>query len=109
MNAILGSGAMVLASGSVLSDVSPLIFLLLGALVFLGMAVAVLLVLREVACWYWKINARMAILEEMRDALRALKPATAAAPDGRAQHAKAATPPAAPLTSHAHDMSMQEA
>ena len=32
--------------------------------------VVVLLVIREVICWYWKINQQIALLKEIRDALR---------------------------------------
>ena len=42
----------------------------LGAvLVGLVVAVVVFLILREVFCWYWKINQSVALLKEVRDLL----------------------------------------
>jgi len=38
-------------------------------LIGLFILVIIFLVLREVLCWYWKINERLAILEEVRDLL----------------------------------------
>jgi len=39
-------------------------------LVALFVIVVVLAVFREVICWYWKINQRIALMKEIRDALQ---------------------------------------
>ena len=51
-----------------------------AALIFvigLVVAVVVLLIVREILCWYWKINQLIALLTEIRDGLRIGPPSTA--------------------------------
>lgn len=48
---------------------------ILGALVVIGIIVVIIsLVLREVACWYWKINESVGLLHEIRDLLARNQP-----------------------------------
>jgi len=42
-----------------------------GALIVSVIALIIFLVLREVICWYWKINRSIALLTEIRDLLTA--------------------------------------
>ncbi|MDO8787028.1 MAG: hypothetical protein Q7J42_03005 [Sulfuritalea sp.] len=45
---------------------------MLGYLLFIGIVLAVIvLVCRELVCWYWKINQNVALLTEIRDLLAA--------------------------------------
>jgi hypothetical protein len=48
------------------------LLLMLAFTVFLGL---VFLVLREVMCWYWKINKGLVLLEEQTQLLRQLRDA----------------------------------
>lgn len=43
-----------------------------GIVVFVLTAIIILLVFREVLCWYWKINQNVALLTEVRDILGAI-------------------------------------
>ncbi len=43
--------------------------LFLGALI-VGFVIVMFLVLREVVCWYWKINRGIELLTEIRDLLK---------------------------------------
>lgn len=40
-------------------------------LIVFGVALFIILVCREITCWYLKINASLAVLEEVRDLLKA--------------------------------------
>lgn len=40
--------------------------------VYVLIAIILFLVLREVACWYWKINERKALMEEQNELLKEL-------------------------------------
>lgn len=42
-----------------------------GILVNIVVAIIVFLILREVICWYWKINRNVALFTEIRDLLAA--------------------------------------
>jgi hypothetical protein len=42
---------------------------LFSVLAILAIVIVVSLVLREGICWYWKINERVALLEEIRNLL----------------------------------------
>ena len=46
------------------------------AAIFLLFLIIVLLIFREIVCWYWKINHSVALLTEIRDLLRNSIPAT---------------------------------
>lgn len=46
---------------------SKLLVILLGSL---GVGLAVFMILREVMCWYYKINLMVSLLEDIRDVLR---------------------------------------
>jgi hypothetical protein len=37
---------------------------------FTGVAVAIILLIRELVCWYWKINEGIVLLTEIRDLLK---------------------------------------
>jgi hypothetical protein len=55
-----------------------------GAVIFLVIVVIIFLVLREVVCWYWKINSSIALLTEIRDLLAAKgSPQTGGTPIGQ--------------------------
>ena len=51
-----------------------------GALLFLVFAIVVALVLRELICWYWKINKNVELLTEIRDLLAKSVPQAGMAP-----------------------------
>jgi hypothetical protein len=40
-------------------------------LIALGITLVIFLIGREIVCWYFKINKTVALLEEIRDSLRA--------------------------------------
>ena len=40
--------------------------------IYIAVTIAVFLVLRDIACWYWKINYQVKLLEEIRDELKKL-------------------------------------
>lgn len=40
-------------------------------LITIGVTVLVFLIIREVVCWYWKINAEVDLLEDIREEVRA--------------------------------------
>lgn len=65
-----------------------------GLLIALVVLVVIFLICRELFCWYWKINQRVALLTEIRDLL-AGKPASTVATLAPAQDTVAKTPPAA--------------
>jgi hypothetical protein len=50
-----------------MDDTSKLLVMLLAAL---GVGFAVFMILREVMCWYYKINRMVSLLEDIRDVLR---------------------------------------
>lgn len=41
-----------------------------GVVVVLGVSVLVLLIAREIVCWYWKVNATLAQLARLEAVLR---------------------------------------
>ncbi|HNX54847.1 MAG TPA: hypothetical protein PKO30_04640 [Prolixibacteraceae bacterium] len=41
-------------------------------IIYIVLAIALFLILREVACWYWKINERKALMEEQNELLKEL-------------------------------------
>ena len=46
--------------------------LLIQLLLYTVIIVAVFLLLREVACWYWKVNEISGVLKEIRDGINKL-------------------------------------
>lgn len=40
------------------------------ALVYLAIVIVIFLIFRELVCWYWKINASLEVLREIRDLLK---------------------------------------
>lgn len=47
---------------------------LLGTLFFVGLiSLAVFLILREMMCWYWKINEGLSVLREIQSSLDSLR------------------------------------
>ena len=63
-------------------DASNLVSALLLLFVVFAILVAIFLICREIVCWYWKINAQVALLTEIRDLLRqrAIPPASGTPP-----------------------------
>jgi hypothetical protein len=45
-----------------------------GGFIALVVLVAIFLICREIFCWYWKINLRVALLTEIRDSLKGQSP-----------------------------------
>lgn len=52
------------------NEVEQILFALTGLLVPIVVAIIVFLICREIFCWYWKINATLAVLTEIRDLLK---------------------------------------
>ena len=44
-----------------------LLYILISLMIGLGMFFVLFLVLRELFCWYWKINEMVKLLSEIRD------------------------------------------
>ncbi len=61
--AILVTPSYANASGVFEETIIPLIS-------FLFILIIVFLILREVVCWYWKINESLSVLKEIRDLLK---------------------------------------
>ena len=40
------------------------------ALIYLVVVIVIFLIFRELVCWYWKINASLEVLKEIRDLLK---------------------------------------
>jgi hypothetical protein len=59
----LGSASPAYAIGEFETDLGYLFIALI-------VIVVILLILREFTCWYWKINERIALMKEIRDALQ---------------------------------------
>lgn len=41
-------------------------------IIYIVLAIVLFLILREVACWYWKINERKNLMEEQNELLKEL-------------------------------------
>jgi hypothetical protein len=54
-------------TGNVVGNLLPTLAIVLVVLV------VVFLVLREIVCWYWKINLNVALLTEIRDVLQLIR------------------------------------
>jgi hypothetical protein len=46
---------------------------LIGVVIGVILVVLVFLLIRELNCWYWKINAALEVLREQRDSLQRLE------------------------------------
>lgn len=72
----------------------------IAALVVLGAAFVLFLAVRQVMLWYWRVDRGIALLEEIRDLLRAQQ-AVGRQPEGRdtrpPRAAEARTPPVVPI------------
>ena len=43
---------------------------LTAGLIYLAVVIVIFLIFRELVCWYWKINAGLEVLKEIRDLLK---------------------------------------